>query len=42
MEDVNYVLIQFEGKINRWDPTGLKFNIQLTKEVDKETDKLDI
>ena len=41
-EAVNYVLIPFEGNINPGDPTGLKLYLQATKDIDKETDKLDI
>ena len=42
MAAVNYVLIQFEGITNHGDPTGLKLFIRATKEIHKETDKLDI
>ena len=42
MADVNYVFILFEDNINHGDPTGLKLFIQATKEIDKQTDKLDI
>ena len=42
MADVNYFLILFEDNINHGDPTGLNFFIQATKEIDKQTDKLDI
>ena len=39
---VNYVLIPFEGKINPGDPTGIKLHPQETKDIYKETEKLDI
>ena len=42
MEDVNYVLIPFEGNINYGYPTGIKLCFQATREIDKETDNLDI
>ena len=42
MEDFNWVLIPFEGKINPGDPMGIKLYIQATNEIDKETDKIDI
>ena len=44
MEDpfVNYVLSPFEGKINPGYPHGLKLYLKSTKEIDKESDKLDI
>ena len=42
MEAVEYVLIPFEGNKNSGDPTGLKMYLQATKEIDKETDKIDI
>ena len=40
--DVNYVLSPFEGNINTGYPTGLKIYLHSTKEIDKETDELDI
>ena len=42
MAAVNYVLSPFEGNINTGDPMGIKLDLQVTKEIDKETDKLDI
>ena len=42
MADVNYVLRPFEGNINTGDPTGIKLYIQLTKDIENETHKLDI
>ena len=42
MAAANYVLRPFEGNINPRNPTGLKLYLQATKEIDKETDKLDI
>ena len=42
MVDVNYVLRPFDGKINPGDPMWLKVCLQVTKEIDKETDMLDI
>ena len=39
---VNYVLRPFEGKINPGYPKGLKLYLQANKNIDKETDKLDI
>ena len=42
MAAVNCVLIPSEGNINHGDPTGLKYFLQETKEIDKETNGLDI
>ena len=42
MADVNYVIIPYEGNINPGDPTGTNIYLQATKEIYKETDKLDI
>ena len=42
MVGVNCVLRPFEGYINHGYPTGIKIYLQATKEIDKETDKLDI
>ena len=39
---VNYVLNSFEGNINPGDPQGLKLYLQETKEIDQESDKLDV
>ena len=39
---VNYVLSPFKGNINPAGPQGLKFYIQSTKEIYRESDKLDI
>ena len=39
---MNYVLIPSEGKINPGYPQGLKIYSQSTKEIDKESNKLDI
>ena len=39
---VNYVLKIFEAKINLRYPHGLKLYLKSTKEIDKESDKLDI
>ena len=36
------MLCTFEGNINLGYPTGIKLYLQATKEIDKETDKLDI
>ena len=36
------MLIPFEGNINPGYPTGIKLYLQSTKEIDKETDTLDI
>ena len=42
MMDLNYMIIPFEGNINPGYPTGIKLYLQSTKEIDKETDTLDI
>ena len=42
MAAVNYVVIPFEGNINPGHPTGLKIYFQETKEMDKETYKINI
>ena len=42
MAAINHFISPFEGKQNLEDPKGLKIYIQDTKEIDKETDKLDI
>ena len=39
---VNYVLSPFEGNINPGYPQGLKLYLQETKDIDKESEKLDI
>ena len=39
---VKYVLIPFEENINPGDPKGIKLYLQATREIDKESDKLDI
>ena len=39
---VNYMISPFEGNINLWYPQGVKIYLQPTKEIDKESDKLDI
>ena len=39
---VNYVLIPFRGKINTGDPQGLNIYLKLTRELKKETEKLNI
>ena len=39
---VNYVLRPFEGNINPRYPMGIKLYLQATKEIDKETDKINI
>ena len=39
---INYVLIPFEGRINPGDTTGLKTYLQAKKEINRESDKLDI
>ena len=41
MTAANNVLIPLEGNINPWNPTGIKLYYQETKNIDKETDKLD-
>ena len=35
MAAVNYVLSPFEGNINTGDPMGIKLDLQVTKEIDK-------
>ena len=42
MADMNDVLSPFEGNINTGDITVIKLYLQSTKEIDKETDKIDI
>ena len=42
MSDVNYLLTPFEGNINPVYLTGVKLYLQATKDIDKETEKLDI
>ena len=42
MVNLNCDLIPFEGNINYGYPTGLKLYLQSTKDIYKETDKLDI
>ena len=37
---MNYFLRSFEGIINPGDPQGLKIYLQSTKEIDKESDKI--
>ena len=39
---MKYVLIPFEGNINPGDPQGLKLYLQASKDIYKESDKLDI
>ena len=39
---VNFVLIQFEDKINYGDPQGIKLYLQAKKDIDKVANKLDI
>ena len=39
---VNYVLIPFELNINSGYPKWIKLYLQARKEIDKESDKLDI
>ena len=39
---VNYVLRKYEGNLNPGDPQGIKLYLQATKEIYKESDKLDI
>ena len=38
--DVNYFMSPFEWNINTLYPTELKIDLQSTKEIDKEADKL--
>ena len=40
--DMNYVFSPFEGKLNTGDPQVIKFYRQAKKEIDKESNKLDI
>ena len=40
--DVHYVISLFEGNTNPRGPKGIKLYFQTNKEIDKETDKLDI
>ena len=42
MADVNCVISPFEGNISTGYPKGIKLHLQATKEIDKETGKLDI
>ena len=42
MTALNHVFIPFEGNVNPGDTMGIKLYLQETKEIDKETDKLDI
>ena len=42
MAAMNYVIIPFEGDINHGYTTGLKRFLRATKEIDKETYRLDI
>ena len=42
MAVVNYLINPLEGNINPGDATGTKIYFQETKEIDKETDNLDI
>ena len=42
MAAVKYLLSPFEGNINPGYPKGIKLYLQETKEIDKETDKIDI
>ena len=42
MAAANDTITPFEGKINPVYPTGLKIYLQTTKEIDKETNKIDI
>ena len=42
MAAVNYVISPFEGNINFVNPTGIKLYLWETKEIEKETYKLDI
>ena len=36
------MLSPFEGSINTGDPAGIKIHLQENKEINKESDKLDI
>ena len=42
MAAVNYVLSPFEGNIDPGYPTGIKLYLQSTKDINKETDKINI
>ena len=42
MKDMNDEISPFEGNLNHGYPMGLKLYLQATKDIDKETDKLDI
>ena len=42
MAAANDTITSFEGKINHVYPTGLKIYLQITKEIGKETNKIDI
>ena len=42
MVGFGYVISPFEGDINTVDPTGINIYLQSTKNIYKETDKLDI
>ena len=39
---VNYVIIPFKRNVNPGDPQGLKLYLQAAKEIDKESENLDI
>ena len=39
---MKYLLRPFEENIHFGDPTGIKLYVQATKDMDKETDKLDV
>ena len=39
---VNYVIITFEDNINPGDLKGVRMYLQCNKDIDKESDKLDI
>ena len=40
MASVNYVLDPYGGKINPRDAQGIKFYLQATRDIEKESDKL--
>ena len=42
MTAVNFVLISFEANIYPGDPIRIKLYLQATKEIDKDTYKIDI
>ena len=42
MAAVNYLRSPFLGNKNPGDVTGVKLDLQVTKEIDKESEKLDI